>query len=111
MTNNPMRVMNASEYATRLVDYYDQQDLYNWYYTNPTSSQGKPARPDVTNPEIMTSRLRTEEEKSNYLAGNDVDWVDAVTRFAAIQNYNLSVAQRTERGNYFVSDSFTRESF
>ncbi len=109
MTNNPMRVMNADEYSTRLVDYYYQQDLYNWYYTNPTSSQGKPARPDVTNPEVVTSRLRTEEEKANYLAGNEVDWVDAVTRFAAIQNYSLSVAQRTERSNYFISGSYTDE--
>ena len=109
MTNNPMRVMNANEYATRLVDYYYQQDLYNWYYTNPTSSAGKPVRPDVSNPEIVTSRLRTEEEKANYLAGKDTDWVDAVTRFAAIQNYNLSVAQRTERSNYFISGSYTDE--
>ena len=49
MTNNPMRVMNAEEYAIRLTDYYYQQDLYTWYKTKPTSTEGKPVRPDVTN--------------------------------------------------------------
>src|SRR4030042_2536637 len=45
MTNNPMRVMNAEQYAIRLVDYYYQQDLYAWYKTKPTSATGKPVRP------------------------------------------------------------------
>ena len=109
MTNNPMKVMNADQYATRLVDYYYQQDLYNWYYTNPTSNTGKPVRPDTSNRENTAARLRTEEEKANYLAGNETDWVDAVTRFAATQNYSLSVAQQTERSNYFISGSYTNE--
>lgn len=109
MTNNPMRVMNGEEYATRLVDYYYQQDLYNWYYTNPTSDAGKPVRPDASNREITAARLRTEEERENYLAGTETDWVDAVTRFAAISNYSLSVSQQTERSNYFISGSYTNE--
>tara|TARA_R110000868_G_scaffold184068_1_gene425526 strand:- start:4714 stop:8109 length:3396 start_codon:yes stop_codon:yes gene_type:complete len=109
MTNNPMKVMNADQYATRLVDYYYQQDLYNWYYTNPTNNVGKPVRPDISNPEIVASRLRTEEERANYLNGFETDWVDAVTRFATTQNYSLSVAQQTERSNYFISGSYTNE--
>jgi TonB-linked SusC/RagA family outer membrane protein len=109
MTNNPMKVMNAEQYAVRLVDYYYQQDLYQWYYTNPTSSEGKPARPDVSNREIVAERLRTQEERDNYLAGNDIDWVDEVTQLGTIENYSMSISQRTEKSNYFVSGSYTNE--
>ena len=109
MTNNPMRVMDADQYAIRLVDYYYQQDLYNWYYTNPTSPAGKPQRPELTNPEVVAERLRTQEERENYLAGNAIDWVDEITRIAPIQNYDLSLSQRSERSNYFISGSYTDE--
>src|SRR5690606_36203521 len=53
MTNNPMKVMNAEQYAIRLVDYYYQQDLYQCYYTKPTGPEGKPMRPDITNRELV----------------------------------------------------------
>lgn len=109
MTNNPMRVMNAEEYAVRIVDYYYQQGLYNWYYTKPTSNEGKPVRPDVTNPEVVAARLRTQEERDNYLAGNEIDWVKEVTRLGEIHNYDLSIAQRNDRSNYFISGSYTNE--
>jgi TonB-linked SusC/RagA family outer membrane protein len=109
MTNNPMRVMNSDEYAIRLVDYYYQQDLYTWYKTKPTGATGKPVRPDVTNPSIVAARLRTQEERDNYLAGNKINWVDEVTQLAPIQNYNMSVSGKTDRSNYFVSGSYTNE--
>lgn len=109
MTNNPMRVMAGEEYAVRLVDYFYQQDLYQWYATNPTSDEGKPVRPDISDRELVSQRLRTTEEKENYLARRETDWVKAVTRFAAIQNYNLSVSQKTEKGSYFISGSYTDE--
>jgi len=109
MTNNPMKVMNAEQYAIRLTDYYYQQSLYSWYKTNPTSDTGKPARPDVTNRETVASRLRTQEEKDNYLAGNEIDWVDEITEVAPIQNYNLSFSGRTERSSYFISGSYSNE--
>jgi TonB-dependent starch-binding outer membrane protein SusC len=109
MTNNPMKVMNAEQYAVRLVDYYYQQNLYTWYKTKPTSAAGKPVRPDVTDRNIVAARLRTQEERDNYLAGNAIDWVDEVTRIAPIQNYNLSYSGRTEKINYFVSASFANE--
>lgn len=109
MTNNPMKVMNAEQYAVRLVDYYYQQDLYQWYYTNPTSSDGKPVRPDVSNREIVAERLRTQEEKDNYLAGNEIDWVDEVTQLGTIENYSMSMSQQSEKSNYFVSGSYTNE--
>jgi TonB-linked SusC/RagA family outer membrane protein len=109
MTNNPMKVMDAEQYAVRLVDYYYQQDLYNWYYTNPTSPAGRPVRPEITDREIVAARLRTQEERDNYIAGNAIDWVDEVTQLAPIQNYNISLAQQTDRSNYFVSGSYTNE--
>lgn len=109
MTNNPMRVMNAEEYAVRLVDYYYQQSLYTWYKTNPTSAEGKPARPDVNNREVVAAPLRTQEERDNYLAGNEINWVDEVLRIAPIQNYNLNMSGKSERSSYFLSGSYTDE--
>lgn len=109
MTNNPMRVMNAEEYAIRLTDYYYQQDLYTWYKTKPTSEVGKPVRPDVTNRELVASRLRTQEERDNYIAGNEIDWVDEVLQVSPIQNYNLSMSGKGDRVNYYVSGSYTNE--
>ena len=109
MTNNPMRVMNAEEYAVRLTDYYYQQNLYTWYKTKPTSATGKPVRPDITNKEIVAARLRTQEERDNYTAGNEINWVDEVLRIAPIQNYNLSMSGKSDRSNYYVSASYTNE--
>ena len=109
MTNSPMKVMNADQFAVRLVDYYYQQDLYKWYYTHPTSAVGKPVRPDVTDRNLVSQRLRTQEEKNNYLAGNSIDWVNEVTQLAPIQNYNLSYSGRTAKSNYFVSASYANE--
>jgi TonB-linked SusC/RagA family outer membrane protein len=109
MTNNPMRVMNAQEYAVRLVDYYYQQDLYAWYKTKPTSAEGKPVRPDINNKELVAARLRSVEEKENYLAGNEINWVDEVLRIAPIQNYNLSMSGKTQRSNYYISASYSNE--
>lgn len=109
MTNNPMKVMNAEQYAIRLVDYYYQQDLYQWYYTKPTGPEGKPIRPDITNRELVASRLRTQEERDNYLAGNEIDWVEEVTQLAPIQSYDLSFSGRSDRSSYFISGSYTNE--
>jgi TonB-linked SusC/RagA family outer membrane protein len=109
ITNTPMKVMNAEQYAIRLTDYYYQQNLYSWYRTNPTSDAGKPVRPDVTDREVVASTLRTQEEKDNYLAGNEIDWVDEVLQTAPIQNYNLSYSGKTNRTNYYVSGSFANE--
>lgn len=109
ITNNPMKVMNADQYAIRMTDYYYQQNLYTWYKTNPTSGAGKPVRPDITDRNIVASSLRTQEEKTNYLAGNEINWVDQVKQTAPIQNYDLSVSGKSDRSNYFVSGSYTGE--
>jgi TonB-linked SusC/RagA family outer membrane protein len=109
MTNNPMKVMNAQQYAVRLTDYYYQQDLYTWYKTNPTSAAGKPVRPDISDRTIVAARLRTQEERDNYLAGTEINWVDEVTRLAPIQNYNINLSGKGNRSSYFVSGSYTNE--
>lgn len=108
MTNNPMRVMNAEEFAIRLVDYNHQNLLYQWYATNPEGPEGRPERPDVTNRELVASYLLTQEERDNYLAGNSIDWVDEVLQVAPMQNYNLSISgSSNNKINYFLSGSYT----
>ncbi len=109
ITNTPMKEMNADQYAIRLTDYYYQQDLYSWYKTHPTSAEGKPVRPDITDRNVVATTLRTQEEKDNYLAGNEIDWVDEVLQTAPIQNYNLSYSGRTKGTNYYVSGSYANE--
>ena len=109
MTNNPMKVMNADQYAIRLSDYNWQQNLYAWYKTNPTSDAGKPVRPDITDRNVVASFLRTTEEKENYLAGNSIDWMKEVKQIAPIQNYNINLSGKSERSNYFLSASYTNE--
>jgi hypothetical protein len=101
--------MNAEQYAIRLVDYYYLQDLYTWYKTKPTSNVGKPIRPDVTDPNIVAGRLRSQEEKDNYLSGNSIDWVKEVLRTGHIQNYNLSLSGKSNRTSYFLSGSYNKE--
>lgn len=102
-------VMNGEQYATRLVDYYYQQDLYDWYKTNPTSAGGRPQRPDITDRDLVASYLRTEEEQGNYLAGNQINWMDQIFRIAPIQSYTLSVSGQTDKTNYYLSTSYTNQ--
>lgn len=109
MTNNPMKIMNAEQYAIRLVDYYYQQSLYTWYRTKPTSASGKPVRPDITDRNTVALRLRSLEESDNYLAGNEIDWVDEVSQLAPIQNFNINLSGKNDKTNYFLSGSFTNE--
>jgi TonB-linked SusC/RagA family outer membrane protein len=107
MTNNPMRVMNGDEFAQRLLDYNYQSQLYQWYGTYPTSADGRPVRPDINNREVVASYLLTEEERNNYLAGREVDWVKAVTRTAPIRNYDVSLSGKNgDKLNYFVSGAY-----
>lgn len=107
MTNNPMRVMNADEFATRLVDWSHQEQVYNWYKTNPTSAAGRPVRPDVTDRQLVASYLPTYEEQQNYLAGNEIDWVDEVLRVAPMHNYNIGLQGKSDKVSYYLSGSYT----
>src|SRR5699024_189938 len=111
-TNNPVEYMNAQQYAKRLVDFSYISQLYSWYDTNPTGSEdngGRPAYPDISDPEVVSGYLKSQEEVENYLAGNEVNWMDEVTRIAPMQNYNLSVSGGTENVSYYVSGSHRAE--
>ena len=112
LTNNPVKVMNGEQYAVRYTDYFYQQSLYAWYATNPTSDVGKPVYPDISDRAVVASRLRSQEEVDNYLAGpeREIDWIKEVTQLAPIQDYNLSISGRSDKMNYFVSGSYTDES-
>lgn len=108
LTNTKMtEVMNAQQYAVKLVDYYYQEDLYSWYKTSPTNDDDRPVRPDVTNKETVAAYLRTTEESDNYLAGKSINWMDKVFHVAPIQNYNLSVSGNTNKTNYYISGAYT----
>src|SRR5690625_1191837 len=71
-TNNPVEYMNGQQYAKRLVDFSYISELYSWYDTNPTGSEdngGRPAYPDISDPEVVSGYLKSQEEVENYLAG------------------------------------------
>jgi len=108
-TNSPERVMNADEFAIRLVDFYYQQSLYAWYAKRPTSDTdqgGKPVRPNIADRNYVAGVIRTQEEKENYLAKKYVDWMKEVEQPAPIQNYDISVSGKTDKTNYYISGSY-----
>jgi TonB-linked SusC/RagA family outer membrane protein len=107
MTNNPMRVMNADEFAVRLLDWDWENKVYAWYKTNPTSAEGRPARPDATNRETVANYIRTFEEKQNYLDGKSINWVDEVLRKGSMQNYNVSLQGSANNTSYYFSGSYS----
>jgi len=107
MTNNPMRVMNADEFAVRLLDWNWENKVYAWYKTNPTSAAGRPVRPDATNREVVASYFKTYEEKQNYLDGKSIDWVKEVLRKGAMQNYNVSLQGSANNTSYYLSGSYS----
>jgi TonB-dependent starch-binding outer membrane protein SusC len=109
MTNNPMRVMNADEFAVRLADYDWENKVYTWYKTNPTSDAGRPVRPDVTDRNLVSTYLKTYEEQQNYLAGNEINWVKEVLRNTApMQNYNVSLQGSANKTSYYLSGSYSK---
>jgi TonB-linked SusC/RagA family outer membrane protein len=110
-TPTDMKVMNAEQYALRLVDYYYQQDLYKWYATKPTGNTGKPAYPNVSDRNIVAQRLRSPEEREMYLAGgHDIDWVDVITRDQpVIQGYDANFSGSSDNVNYYASLSYADE--
>lgn len=85
----------------------------NWYGEYAKGAEeisSKLARPDTNNRDIVASYLRTQEERDNYMAGNNIDWFDVVMRDSPIiQNYDLSYSGSTNRVNYYISGSYTGE--
>ena len=108
-TNNPVKFMNAEQYARRLVDYNYFQGLYNWYANNPTGPDdqgGKPVNAGYSRQNILDV-LKSEDERENYIASNEINWIDEVTRAAPISNYNLSISGAGDGFSYYVSGALT----
>ncbi len=111
-TNNPVKWMNAEQYARRLVDYNYYQKLYTWYKKKPKSPAdlgGKPVHPGYSD-EILLSFLKSEDERKNWKAGKEIDWIKEVSRVAPVSNYNFSISGGKERFNYFASVSHTNQA-
>ncbi|MBC9795213.1 SusC/RagA family TonB-linked outer membrane protein [Sinomicrobium weinanense] len=110
-TNNPVKYMNGEQYAKRLVDYNYFQGLYGWYGKQPTGpgdQGGKPVHPGYNEQSILNV-LKSDDERANYLAGNEINWIDEVTRTTPISNYNLSISGAGEGFSYYVSGSSTNQ--
>ncbi|MBI9063473.1 MAG: TonB-dependent receptor [Marinilabiliaceae bacterium] len=45
-------------------------------------------------------------EYKAYSEGHEMDWMEEITQFAPIQNYQASVSGKTEKTNYYVSGSY-----
>jgi TonB-linked SusC/RagA family outer membrane protein len=108
-TNNPVKMMDAEQYARRLVDYNYFQYLYNWYAKSPTGPNdqgGRPVHPGYEDQSILNV-LKSEDERENFRAGNEINWIDEVTQTAPISEYNLNISGAGEGFNYYVSGSYT----
>lgn len=108
-TNNPVKMMNAEQYARHLVDYNYFQFLYNWYQdepTGPTDQGGRPVHPGYEQQSVLDV-LKSDEERENYIAGNEVNWIDETTQTAPITNYDLNLSGGGEGFSYYVSGSYT----
>ena len=64
---------------------------YDWGY----NAEGYPVLDNIYVPKFI--------DDANTIATGDTDWVDEITRTGFIQQYNLSLSNGTERGNYFFS--------
>lgn len=109
VTHNPVKWMNAAEYANRLVDYSYLQSLYNWYKSGPSGPEdkgGKPEHPGYSE-DVVRNYLKSEDERKNYTQGNSVNWIDEVSKNGPILNNNLSISGASQSFNYFGSASYT----
>ncbi|MCM4169076.1 TonB-dependent receptor P39 [Arenibacter antarcticus] len=107
--NNPVKYMNGEQYAKRLVDYNYFQSLYSWYGKNPSGPSdqaGRPVHPGYQEQSVLNV-LKSDDERANYVAGNEINWIDEVTRTAPISNYNLSISGAGDGFSYYVSGSST----
>lgn len=64
---------------------------YDWGY----NAEGYPVLNNIYVPKFI--------DDANTIATGDTDWFDEITRTGFIQQYNLSLSNGTERGNYFFS--------
>lgn len=107
--------MDGEQFLERLIDYAHQEQLYGWY--NRYQERGgedpndvRPQRPNPTSPEDRAVFLRSTEEQENFLAGEEINWIDQTLRETAfLQNYDLSVSGRTQNTSYYLSGTYTEQ--
>ena len=108
-------IMNGEQFLERLIDYAHQEQLYGWYNRyqergGADPSDARPERPNPTTPEDRAVFLRSPEEQENFLAGQEINWIDQTLRDNAfIQNYDLSVSGRTQKSSYYLSGTYTEQ--
>lgn len=106
-------IMNGEQFLERLIDYAHQEQLYGWYNRyqergGPDPNDLKPERPNPTSPEDRAVFLRSPEEQENFLAGQEINWIDQALRSSAsIQNVDLSVSGRSQKTSYYLSGTYT----
>lgn len=87
--SNKMQLYSPESYLQRRLDFRAQ---------NEPGAEPVPVRD-----------LLTPVEREMYDAGKTVDPWDAISQDASQQSYNISVAGRTDRTNYFISGSYADE--
>lgn len=98
---NKIDVLNTKQYGSAMWQAYVNDGVnpnsnglnfkYDWGY----DANGVPVLNGMALPKYLDSE--------NKMAASDTDWFDEITRTGIVQQYNLSVSNGTERGNYFFS--------
>ncbi|WP_158655282.1 SusC/RagA family TonB-linked outer membrane protein [Flavivirga eckloniae] len=94
--SNKMRPMRSAEYAE--------------FYPEIFWQEGARIAPDYLqrNPNYdFSANLKSTFLVDGYNAGLDVDWWDQLTRTGSINMHNISIRQKTDNFNYFVSAGIT----
>jgi len=94
-------VLNTKQYGQAMWQAYVNDGInpnsnglgfkYNWGY----DTDGNPVMNGMMLPKYLDSK--------NQMPASDTDWFDEITRTGIIHQYNLSVSNGTDRGNYFFS--------
>ncbi|MGQ7868844.1 SusC/RagA family TonB-linked outer membrane protein [Sunxiuqinia sp. sy24] len=95
-------VINFNSYLgiqnwTRVPDMRKGKDFLEWRRDNLALTGVE----DLSIENILGPR-----ELEAYNAGHQMDWMDEVTQFAPIQNYQASISGATEKVNYYVSANY-----
>lgn len=105
---NKMDVLNTQEYGQAMWQAYVNDGMnpnsnglnfkYDWGY----DASGVPALNGMVLPKYL--------DADHKMVASDTDWFDEITRTGVVQQYNLSVSNGTERGNYFFSAGYYKNN-
>lgn len=85
-------------------DFIKKNIEIDWLESRMPESGYLEPKPDYS----VSNTFKTNEELENYLDGRESNWYDLLTNnHIYIQNHNLSLANRTDYLNYFISAGFT----